>query len=530
MTPLVSVVVPVYNTMPYLRACLDSVLAQTLGIDEIEIVAVDDGSTDTSAAELDRYAASYPDTVRVVHQPNSGGPAQPCNRGLELAVGRYVFFLGADDYLGPEALERLVRNAEDWSSDVIFGRMVGENGRSVDQRMFTSTRRDVDFLGAPLAYTLSNTKLFRRSLIDELGLHYSLDLRIGSDQPFAVAALLGARRVSVVAGYPCYHAVRRDDASNISYATDWRTKASDIAAIIDHLAELTPAGPTRDALLSRHFHWEIDLLLRNNFVGLLPADRADLGARVAALADSYLTPGVEARLTAAGRIRVRLAQLGALDTLAEVIDVAREHPVRAMTLTGERVLDWFPALDPVTGTCPPGWSTSWSELVTEDVGARLRSRTQVTEVRVEGSRLVLAGTVGLRPASAPYLRVVITALGDREPGPPDRWWPTATVPAALVTSGVSLVAGPDSASSTMHAELDLRPLVAASRSGVRRWSIRLRSEVADRVHDQPLRCVGLTLSTTFGLRHRLRYDRHHVGVLADPTGQLVLRCAAATTS
>ncbi|MEE3922295.1 glycosyltransferase [Micromonospora sp. BRA006-A] len=91
--PDVSAVVPVYNTLRYLRSRLDSVLRQTIGADRVEIVAVDDGSTDGSGRLPDRYAAKHPGTVRVVHQSNSGGPASPCNRGLDLATGRYVFFL-----------------------------------------------------------------------------------------------------------------------------------------------------------------------------------------------------------------------------------------------------------------------------------------------------------------------------------------------------------------------------------------------------------------------------------------------------
>jgi glycosyltransferase involved in cell wall biosynthesis len=103
--PDVTVVVLVFNTMPYLTATLDSLVRQTLitrdgGSHRLEVVAVDDGSTDGSGAELDRYAEQHPGLFTVIHEVNSGGPASPCNVGLEHAHGRYVFFLGADDYLG----------------------------------------------------------------------------------------------------------------------------------------------------------------------------------------------------------------------------------------------------------------------------------------------------------------------------------------------------------------------------------------------------------------------------------------------
>ena len=186
--PDVTVVIPVYNAMPYLRRCLDSVLGQTIGLDRLQVVAVDDGSSDGGGDLLDDVAAACPDVFTVLHQPNSGGPALPCNRGLELATGRWVYFLGADDYLSPTSLARLVDRGDAWGSDVIFGTMRGESGRFVDQRMYRRTRRDITFLDSPLPYALSNTKLFRRSLLDEHQIRYALDLRVGSDQPFTVEA------------------------------------------------------------------------------------------------------------------------------------------------------------------------------------------------------------------------------------------------------------------------------------------------------------------------------------------------------
>ena len=111
----VSVIVPVYNCEKYVRRALDSVLAQTLR--EIEVICVDDGSTDGSGEILDAVAARD-NRVKVLHRRNEGVSAAR-NAGLEAAEGRYVAFLDADDELAPEAYARMLAKAESGSCDVV---------------------------------------------------------------------------------------------------------------------------------------------------------------------------------------------------------------------------------------------------------------------------------------------------------------------------------------------------------------------------------------------------------------------------
>ena len=86
-TPKVAVVVPVYNPGPYLDQCVRSVLAQTMPPGDLEVLFVDDGSTDGSGATLDALAAAHPH-VRVIHEPNSGWASRPRNVGIELGHRR----------------------------------------------------------------------------------------------------------------------------------------------------------------------------------------------------------------------------------------------------------------------------------------------------------------------------------------------------------------------------------------------------------------------------------------------------------
>ncbi|MFJ6525777.1 glycosyltransferase family 2 protein [Streptomyces longwoodensis] len=322
--PDVSVIVAVYNTMPYLTECLNSLVGQSIGRDRLEIVAVDDGSTDDSGRELDRFAERYPDTVKVIHQANSGGPAAPSNRALDVATGRYVYFIGSDDYLGEEALERMVTEADRRGADVVVGKMVGTNGRYVHQALYKDGNRDVTLDDSALPFTLANTKLFRRELVEKHKLRFPEHLPVGSDQPFTIEACVRARKISVVADYVCYYAVKRGDASNITYRADHLSRLRCTAEIMEFTAALVEAGPTRDAVLRRHFTWELAKLVQDDFPGLERPLREDLCAGIAKLAGAYFTDGIRDAMDVKRRVRIALAQAGAVDELTEAITAERD--------------------------------------------------------------------------------------------------------------------------------------------------------------------------------------------------------------
>ncbi|MCZ7438610.1 glycosyltransferase [Micromonospora sp. WMMC241] len=337
-TPDVSVIVAVYNTMPYLTACLDSLVGQSIGRDRLEVVAVDDGSTDGSGAELDRYAERYPGTVRVLHQANSGGPAAPSNVALDHARGRYVFFIGSDDHLGPEALARLVDAADRWDSDVVLGRMVGTNKRYVHQAVYATTQERLDLFDSALPWSLSNTKLFRRDLIERHGLRFRTDMPMGSDQPFTLEACFRAKKVSVLGDYDYYFAVKRENAQNITYASRFEERLRCAEELVGFVAGLIEPGPRRDAVLVRHFTWEVAKLLRAEFLALAPDVQQHVHDRVRKLAEAYLTEGVLARMAPAERLRLAVARDGGLDAVRELIGQQADKTLPEVTIADGR---WY---------------------------------------------------------------------------------------------------------------------------------------------------------------------------------------------
>ncbi|MDR2409276.1 MAG: glycosyltransferase, partial [Bacteroidales bacterium] len=114
--PKVSIIIPVYNVEKYLAECLDSAIGQTLR--DIEIICVDDGSTDHSPEILDEYVKKD-SRITVLHQSN-GGPSKARNTGIDIATGEYILFLDSDDTIKPTLCETTTDIADREQSDQTY--------------------------------------------------------------------------------------------------------------------------------------------------------------------------------------------------------------------------------------------------------------------------------------------------------------------------------------------------------------------------------------------------------------------------
>lgn len=106
---MISIIVPVYNIDKFLRKCVDSLLRQTY--QDIEILLIDDGSTDSSSDICDELEEKYPEVVHVIHTKN-GGLSAARNIGIKYARGEYIGFVDGDDWVEPEMFETLIHNME----------------------------------------------------------------------------------------------------------------------------------------------------------------------------------------------------------------------------------------------------------------------------------------------------------------------------------------------------------------------------------------------------------------------------------
>ena len=118
--PLISVIVPVYNILEYLPRCVESITSQTWR--NLEVILVDDGSTDGTGALCDELALSDP-RIKVFHKEN-GGSSSARNLGIEKACGDYLGFVDSDDYIEPDMYERLVRAAGEHNASMV---QIGRN-------------------------------------------------------------------------------------------------------------------------------------------------------------------------------------------------------------------------------------------------------------------------------------------------------------------------------------------------------------------------------------------------------------------
>ena len=194
MADKISVIIPVYNVADYLPQCLDSVLGQDH--EDLEVIVVDDGSTDSSGAICDQYALQD-SRVRVIHQANAGAAAAK-NAALRVATGEYLSFVDSDDYLEPNVYGHMLRvlqttqaDAAQFSFREVYvnhqeGKLLDMGCPEMDRK--THLVRFTKDWSCPLLWN----KLYRREIFD--GVFFEEGHKI-DDEYFTYQGFLGARRV-----------------------------------------------------------------------------------------------------------------------------------------------------------------------------------------------------------------------------------------------------------------------------------------------------------------------------------------------
>lgn len=226
----ISVIVPVYNAEKYLEKCMDSICSQTLK--EIEIICVDDGSTDGSYQILRRYAGED-ERIRLLSQTNQyAGVAR--NHGMKYAKGKYLSFLDADDYFEPKMLEKMYQRAEKNNSDVVVCRYVQFCDRTGEIRtpewsFIDSLFAEKDnFSGESLKYAgifqiargWAWDKIFRTDYVRECRYEYP-DFRSSEDGFFVYMLMARAGRISYMDDVFVSHRINQCSSLSNTKEKDW---------------------------------------------------------------------------------------------------------------------------------------------------------------------------------------------------------------------------------------------------------------------------------------------------------------------
>ena len=127
MNPKISVILPIYNVGKYLEQCINSIINQTIGFNNIELIMVDDGSTDDSYEIMKKYNKKYENVKIFRYDEKSGSAGRPRNKGIEMAVSKYLMFCDPDDFFSIDAFEQMYNEIEEKNADFIIANWSNAN-------------------------------------------------------------------------------------------------------------------------------------------------------------------------------------------------------------------------------------------------------------------------------------------------------------------------------------------------------------------------------------------------------------------
>ncbi len=207
----ISVIVPVYNVEPYLPQCLDSLIEQTFK--DIEIICVNDGSTDGSLNILNHYAAKD-SRIKVIDKPN-GGVSSARNSGLDAAQGEYISFVDSDDWLKRNAYEEIIMSAKKHVDMVIFGYYeflegnLTETGAKKVLKQFEQEKIPFEKLVLNFCNSIWD-KIYRRDFLQKNHLRFQEHLIIAEDGFFNLQCVFNRPTIQTIGqSYYCYRLFRQ---------------------------------------------------------------------------------------------------------------------------------------------------------------------------------------------------------------------------------------------------------------------------------------------------------------------------------
>lgn len=265
--PLISIIVPIYNTAKYLPRCIDSILNQTYK--NLEIILIDDGSTDNSGQLADKYAKNDK-RIKVVHQKN-GGQSTARNTGIQMAKGEYINFIDSDDEIEPNFVEELFNLYSPKTSVTVCGHQYRRLKENTSKNLYQSPLRPRRKHESKKAYVLQllakdgrmyscNNKLFRTTIIKEHSLTFDQKLNFAEDTKFVLDYLKYAKGEIAYTPKPLYIYNFGTDTSTVkTSSTKWQNWQTSYQNLKSWLGP-NPNPQEKFWLRIIHLRWHISYL------------------------------------------------------------------------------------------------------------------------------------------------------------------------------------------------------------------------------------------------------------------------------
>ena len=273
----VSVIMPIYNAEKYLNNTLDSVINQSMGFENIELILVDDCSTDNSRNIIEEYSKNYSNIKPIFLEENSGCPGIPRNVGIENATSDYIMFIDSDDLYFPEMCDKLYNAIIFEDADFVICDALVTDNYGGGHKSFDS---DICVFGDEIIYCELNVVwngIFKKSIILNNNIHFS-DWKVSEDLLFTTMYSTYSQKLFYLKGFVGYHHFDRTSSIS-SNSMDWQVNTIKSYNVIFEFLESRNDGVKYD--LNRFFK---DLIRFNIFRAII-GDNNELKERLFLLCD-----------------------------------------------------------------------------------------------------------------------------------------------------------------------------------------------------------------------------------------------------
>lgn len=294
----ISVIIPVYNTADFLPECVDSVI-QEPGFANMQVLLVDDGSTDDSAAICKEYCDQYPNIELVSFQepPYNRGLSAARNLGLRNAKGSYVFFLDSDDMVSDGYIGALHQSIQEKQCDIVYGgftRFIDQDRQQVFRQILTfdDVVTGIDFLNRRIDLNDDHNyvwcAMYRRQFLADKNIHFDENVRLYEDLVFTPQVALAARKVGTTLHNGYLYRIRTGS------LVQRGVSARDVDAMLLVMQRLKPLLEKNGGIVGRYHYVLVSMCLY--YLGVLEDQKAmdsrQLNAYYTKLTDMNLFPAL----------------------------------------------------------------------------------------------------------------------------------------------------------------------------------------------------------------------------------------------